>query len=35
MITQYNLDNVKLGVCEVEYNGTHLGHTLGGVTLSI
>jgi len=35
MITQYNLDNVKLGVCEVEYNGTHLGHTLGGATLRI
>ena len=35
MITQYNLENVKLGVCEIEYNGVHLGHTAGGVTLRI
>ncbi len=35
MITNYDLDNVKLGVCEVEYNGVHLGHTMGGVTLRI
>jgi hypothetical protein len=35
MITNYSLDNVKLGVCEIEFNGVHLGHTMGGVTLRI
>ncbi|GAG19527.1 unnamed protein product, partial [marine sediment metagenome] len=35
MDTNYDVENVKLGVCEVEFNGVHLGHTLGGVTLRI
>lgn len=35
MDLHYNTQNVKLGVCEVEFNGRHLGHTFGGVTLRI
>lgn len=35
METSYNVDNVKLGVCEVQYDNTHLGHTAGGCTLRI
>lgn len=35
MNKNYNVDNVKLGVCEIEYNGEHIGHTQGGATLRI
>ncbi len=35
MDAQYDLDNVRLGVCEIEFNGLHVGHTLGGATLRI
>lgn len=29
-----NVQNIKIGACNVFYNGVHLGHTKGGVTLS-
>lgn len=29
-----SIDNVKLGVCSVTYNGVDLGHTKGGVTVT-
>lgn len=29
-----DVTNVKVGVCDVTYNGVDLGHTLGGVTVS-
>ncbi len=35
MITNYDVQNVKLGVCEIEFNGAHVGHTFGGVTVRI
>jgi hypothetical protein len=35
MDLQYNVANVKLGVCEIEFNGEHVGHTMGGATLRI
>lgn len=35
MDTVYNEDNVRLGVCEVEYDGNHVGHTLGGCQVRI
>lgn len=29
-----NVTNVKVGACDVTYNGTDLGHTIGGVEVS-
>lgn len=29
-----DISNVKIGVCSVTYNGTDLGHTQGGVTVT-
>lgn len=29
-----DVTNVKVGVCDVYFNGTHLGHTQGGVEIS-
>jgi hypothetical protein len=30
-----DVTNVQLGVCSVSYNGLDLGHTLGGVEVSL
>jgi len=30
-----NADNISIGPCHVYFSGTHLGHTYGGVTVSI
>ena len=35
METSYDVTNVKLGVCEVEYDNQHMGHTQGGATLRV
>lgn len=35
MQTSYSEDNIRLGVCEVEFDGNHMGHTYGGCTVSI
>jgi len=35
MQTSYSVENVKLGICEIEYDNTHIGHTQGGATLRI
>ena len=31
----YDTSNVRIGACEVYYNGEHVGHTAGGVTVRI
>ena len=33
--TAFDAENIKLGPCYVYWNGTHIGHTFGGVTVSI
>lgn len=35
MQTTYSEDNIRLGVCEVSYAGSHVGHTLGGCNVRI
>lgn len=30
-----NSDNISIGPCHVYFSGTHIGHTYGGVTVSI
>ena len=30
-----NIDNISIGPCHVHFKGTHLGHTYGGVTVSV
>jgi len=35
MDTSYSEDNIRLGVCEVSYDGNHVGHTLGGCNVRI
>ena len=33
--TAFDADNIKLGPCYVYWNGSHIGHTFGGVSVSI
>lgn len=33
--TSFNSDNISIGPCYVYFSGTHIGHTYGGVQLSI
>lgn len=33
--TSYDSDNISIGPCEVFFKGVHVGHTYGGVTLSL
>ena len=33
--TSYSSDNISIGPCYVYFNGRHVGHTYGGVTLSL
>jgi len=30
-----NADNISIGPCHVYFNGAHIGHTYGGVTVSV